>query len=135
MASALAILITLLPGRVHGQQTLDFNAIVQETQKYSQSASEFKLVNWLPEVFWQAAAQDPNETAAQVDPILATIRPYTMIAVVAGDIGPLGGITYRDERTIRNGIRIEDTKGRDYAPLAIADIDPDMKNVVTMINH
>jgi hypothetical protein len=133
-AVIIGLSILVLAGRSYGQGNIDLQALIHETQKVSQAPSQLTLVWWLPEQFWQASlGQDPNASKAQVDQLLNTIRPYTMIAVVDGRMGAFGGVTYRSEEAIRTSVTIRDAKGLSYAPLSESAIDPNMKNLLQML--
>jgi hypothetical protein len=89
------------------------------------------LVWWFPNQFWQASmTQNPTVTKAQVDQLIETIRPYMMIAVVDGRIGPFGGVTFKSEEVIRTSITLKDATGWSYTPLSESAVDPDTKNLL-----
>ena len=55
---------------------VDINALVQETQKMSDTSGEMTLIWWIPEEFWRASfEQDPNMTAAQTEEFVKILRP------------------------------------------------------------
>ena len=113
---------------------VDINALIQETQKMSQSADEMTLIWWIPEDFWRASfEQNPNMTEAQIEEFIKVIRRYTMIVAVDGKIGAFGGVTYEPESTIRNSIRLVDSQRNNYRPLSNEKIDADMKNFLSMM--
>lgn len=113
---------------------VDINALIQETQKMSQSQEEMTLVWWIPEDFWRASfEQNPNMTAAQIEEFIQVIRPYTMVVAVDGQIGSFGGVTYESESTIRNSIRLVDSQRNNYRPLSPETIDADMTNFLSMM--
>ena len=113
---------------------VDINALVQETQKMSQSADEMKMIWWIPEEFWRVSfEQDPNMTAAQAEQFIKVLRPYMVIVVVDGKIGAIGGVTYKPQITIQNSIQIVDREGTHYRPLSDEKIDADTKNFLSMM--
>jgi hypothetical protein len=133
-ALIIGLFILFLTGQSYGQENIDLEAMIQETQKMSRAPDEMTLVWWLPEQFWQASmAQDPTVTKAQVDQFLETIRPYTMIAVVDGRIGAFGGVTYKSEEAVRTSVKIKDDKGWSYTPLSESEVDPDTKNLLQIL--
>jgi hypothetical protein len=133
-AVIIGLSMLILTGQSYGQGNIDVQTLIRETQKTSQAPNEMTLVWWLPEQFWQASlGRDPNATKAQVDQLLNTIRPYTMIAVVDGRVGAFGGVTYRSEEAIRTSVTIRDAKGVSYAPLSESAVDPNMKNLLQML--
>lgn len=130
----LMVLCLLSPNGLNAQAPLDLTAIIHETQRMSQAPDEVTLVWWLPEQFWQASlAQDPKVGKAQVEQILQTVRPYTMIAVVDGKMGAFGGLTYRSEEAVRTSILLKDDSGETYLPLSESAIDPDARNLLQIM--
>jgi len=121
--------ILLLAGQAHAQERIDLRALVRETQITSESPNELTMVWWLPEQFWQASLRD-RLPANQVDEVLKVVRRYTMIAVVDGRIGPLGGMSFIPEETVRTNVTLKDAAGVNYPPLGESSLDPDMKNLV-----
>src|SRR5210317_1760883 len=113
---------------------VDINALVQETQKMSDTSGEMTLIWWIPEEFWRASfEQDPNMTAAQTEEFVKILRPYMLIVAVDGNIGTFGGVTYKSETTIRGSIQVIDSQGTRYRPLNNENIDADTKNFLSMM--
>jgi hypothetical protein len=122
----------LLAGQAHAQERIDLRALIRETQISSQAPNELTMVWWLPEQFWQASLRD-SVSANQVDEVLKVVRRYTMIAVVDGRIGALGGVSFIPEETVRTNVTLKDAAGVTYIPLGESSIDPDMKNLVQVM--
>ena len=129
--SLLPVLIGVLwifSGIAFGQEQVDSQALLRETQKTSQTAGQLTMIWWLPEQFWQAAAAKSNPAGAvQSDALMKVMRRYTLIAVVDGQVGPLGGITYKSEELVRSSVTLKDSMGVSYPPLADTAIDADMR--------
>jgi hypothetical protein len=128
-----ALFIYGLTGWSFAQENqVDLNALISETQKMGEKADEMTLVWWLPEAYWQAVfAQDATMTEAQVEEFLSVLRPYTLVAVVDGKIGPFGGVTYKAEKDIRSGTRFIDNQGSEYVPFREDEVDADAKNLLS----
>jgi len=121
-------------GAAVAQPAVDMGALIRETQKLGSESQRVTLVWWLPEQFWQASMkQDKRVTEQQAEQFLAVIRPYTMIALVDGRVGPMGGITYRSEEDIRRNVSLRDAAGRVYEPFGEAGISPDAKNPMQVL--
>lgn len=119
---------------VAGRESVNVNALIQETQQISDAPNEITMVWWLPEQFWEASlSQDPDITPAQIEDFLVIVRPYTIIAVVDGTIGPLGGVTYTSEEAIRHSVFIRDTRGRRHYPLRESEVSPDTSILLRMM--
>jgi hypothetical protein len=113
---------------------VDLPALVQQTQKMSQSADEMTLVWWIPEEFWKAsAAQNPNAGEGQAEDILKVVRPYTVVVVVDGKMGPFGAPAYRSEAEVRAALQIKDGEGTLYRPLGEDKLGGDVKNLMGMM--
>ena len=132
LALAAAALTFTLPARA--QFTPDSQAMIRDTQQMSRSAGELTLVWWLPEQYWRASmANDKAVNPAQAEEILRIIRPYTIIAVVDGSMGAMGGVTYRSEGYLRGNMSIKDAQGHIYAPLGDDQITPDARNLLQVL--
>jgi len=116
------------------ENKIDISALTQETQKMQQQADQMTLVWWIPEEFWWvSSAQNPTVTKAQTENLIDVLRPYILIIIVDGNIGPFGGVTYKPEAEIRAGIQIKDSRGNYYHPLSEDKIDADTKNFLSIM--
>jgi len=122
-----------LAGQAHAQERIDVQALVRETQITSEAPNELTMIWWLPEQFWQASLRQSNLKSDQVDEFLKVVRRYTLIAVVDGRVGPLGGASFSPEEAVRTNVTLKDATGVSYAPLGESSIDPDMKNLVQLM--
>ena len=113
---------------------VDLNALTRETQKTIQKAGKVTIVWWIPEEFWQASfAENPTITETQTEVIVQALRPYTLIAVVDGTIGPFGGMQYRPKADIQVSIQLRDSQGIRYSPLREDMVNVDTKNFLSMM--
>ncbi|MFH1338692.1 MAG: hypothetical protein ABIH40_02455 [Candidatus Omnitrophota bacterium] len=113
---------------------VDINALTQETQKMSQRAEEITFVWWIPNEYWETSfSQDPKTSNAQAGEVLKVLRPYTVLLVVDGKMGPFGGITYDSKEAIKAGISIKDAEGVSYPPINEEEVDFDTKNFLSMM--
>lgn len=126
--------VYFIPVQSYGQENIDLEALVQETQKVSKSQDKMTMVWWIPEQFWQASmAQNPAINKAHINQFLETIHPYTIIAVIDGHIGAFGGITYSSEEAVRTSVKIKDAKGLNYDPVNESTVAPDIKNLLQIL--
>jgi TonB family protein len=121
--------ILILTGVSNAQEKLDPQALLRETQKISNTSGQLTMVWWVPEQFWQAAAERSAATgnSTQIEELLKVLRRYTLVCIVDGQLGSLGGITYKSEELIRSSVTVKDSRGASYAPLLDSEVSPDMK--------
>ena len=113
---------------------IDTNALIHETQKMSDKPNTSTMVWWAPEEFWEHSfSQNPGATEAQVEEMVAVIRPYTIIIVVDGTIGPFGGVTFKSEPEIRPIIQVRDGRGNIHRPLGEESINVDTRNFLSAV--
>lgn len=113
---------------------VDINFLLQETQQLEQLPDEMTLIWWIPEDFWRINfEQNPNVTEAQTEEFLKVVRAYVVVAVINGDVGSIGGVTYKPESTIRNTIKLIDGQKNSYRPLSTEAVDADMQNFLLMM--
>jgi hypothetical protein len=113
---------------------IDMKALIHETQKMTTDGGVMTLVWWMPEDFWRASAlQAPGASDAQAEEFAKVVRPYTLLMVMDGTMGPLAGMTYRPEAEIRASIRIVDSDGTAIPPLPDEQIAPDIRNLMAIM--
>jgi hypothetical protein len=96
----------------------DLNALVDETQQRSSEPQELSIVWWLPEEFWRLSAQsNPSLAPEVVDTLVARVHPYVIVGALSGHIGELASVRYASGDSLRNGIRLVDSTGAQFAPL------------------
>ncbi|MBI4824671.1 MAG: hypothetical protein HY805_10665 [Nitrospirae bacterium] len=115
-------------------QETDINEILRETQKMSQSADDVTMVWWIPGEFWRLSlSADPSTTEAQIEEFINIVSPYTIVVVVDGKMGPLGGVTYTPEADIRTSVKLKDSQGVVYKSLEEGSVGADIKNLLSMM--
>lgn len=114
---------------------VDLQALIKETQKDSPSPKELALVWWIPLQYWRAsiAAADPNAGPEQYEKFEKVLSPYFLLAAVRGQMGPMGGVSWDKEDTMRANLTLIDGNGREYRPLSINSVSPDAKNLISII--
>lgn len=137
-------LLLLLP-KISNAQTpratedLSVNEILEETQLSSDESEDINLMWWIPTEFWRASsASDPTVSQEDQEALEGLIKDYTILAVVKGKIGLFGGVTFEDEQTVRDKFVVtyksQKYEGfREYKPLDIEKLNPDLVNFFGMI--
>jgi hypothetical protein len=133
MYISLAVVALLVGTTVHAAD-IDLTALRQETTKFSSVSNETTVAWWVPEEFWRAGqAKNPNMTETQVETLVRTFRPYTVMVILDYKTGVAGSIVAKSEEFIRANARLLDAQGKSYAPRAEAELDADAKRVIEMI--
>jgi len=94
----------------HGQAA-DVSELTKETQKSANDSGKFTLVWWIPTEFWTLALKnDPRMTDAQRADFSTALDKYTIIAVVAGDFGPMASFQAKSRSEIaqHSELRVND---------------------------
>jgi hypothetical protein len=127
-------LIAPLPSSAGSGHQLDFNAFMNETQLQTPDPDRITLVWWLPEELWEwSLAQDQTVTDEGVEEFLSVLRPYVLLAVADGALGPMGGVTFVAPQEVRNSVVLVTADGQRSKPLAQEEISPDARNLATMM--
>lgn len=133
--SALLLLAFGLAGLCSAQEgrNVDLDALGQDLRKSSRSPDQMTMVTWFPEEYWRATLENsPDATAVQREQFIKVLRPYIVMLVVDGKLGPMGGITFESESAIRGSIELIDSQGKSHRPLGDEAISADAKNLLSM---
>lgn len=128
--------VTLAVAGTAGGSDVDLTALIHETQRMLQDSGQVTMVWWVPDAFWETTFRknkNKNMTASQIEGFLKVVRPYTVIAVFDGTVGPFGGITYKSGEQIRDAICLVDAQDTSYKPRTDDEINADLKNLLTMM--
>jgi hypothetical protein len=116
-----------------GAGAADLQKLVQETQRMAQEPSKVLLVWWIPTEFWGEAMKDsPGVTPEIRKQFEDTLDAYMVFAVVAVDVGPMGGMTPRGRARIEADSRFI-VDGKPVPLLAPEQINSDALNFVSMM--
>ena len=108
--------------------------LLREIQKQSDSRGKITQVWWFPEEFWTLSfRQSGSFNVEQQEAFLKAVRPYLVLAVSDGKIGPLGGAEFIDAASLRATLQVLDGSGRSYAPLADEQLTADVKNLGALL--
>lgn len=104
--------------------------LIAETQKQSPGERDLSFVWWMPEIFWKSAMASSGLGSEDLEEILEVVRPYTILAVADGRLGPLGGVTFTPEEEVGKSVRLVDERGTLFTPLSEDEVSPDAINLV-----
>lgn len=118
----------------HAQELqIDINQLINETQISQGTSGEIKMNWWIPSEFWIGTFQnEPSLAQSEVDDFMKLLSPYSIFAVIDGEIGQFGGVTYASESDIANSIVMTDSKGKKHKPLNVEDLSADLQNLLAM---
>jgi hypothetical protein len=129
-----AFLLLVLFRPCDAQDKVDPSSLIRETQKMLNENHKLTLVWWIPEEFWRTTlAANPDMTTNRVENFLKPLKPYIFVAVVKGEFGTFGGVTYQTETDIRSNLFLFDNQGNQYSPLDNADLNPDVQIFLGMM--
>jgi len=93
-------------------------ALTDETQRISYSGG-VHIAWWMPPEFWEATlARDSNVTDAEREGVMEILRKHSMLAVVQGEVGTQGDISFYSREAITKGLKIELSDTRTWTELA-----------------
>jgi len=113
------------------EKGINMSALVSETQKMSRDNNKISLVWWIPQEFWKASlSETAGVTKDQAEEFLKVFRPYMIVAVVEGSMGPFAGAKFSPEAQVRARLVLRDKEGNAYSPIADDKVEADLKNVL-----
>jgi hypothetical protein len=132
---ATALFIAFIKPCIAQEAKADMQALMRETQQTDSSNHHLHLVWWIPAEFWSVSMEKNTAvTEKQKETLLKMFRDYNVIAVVQGEIGPMGGVTYEPEEDVRSQVTLIDTFGDRHRPMKTSDIKPDLQNFLEIMH-
>lgn len=133
VCAAMVVGLGAVPCAAAGQE-YDIIALINDTQKQTPDPDRMTVVWWLPEEFWDwSLSQDDTVTEEGAREFLEILEPYTLLGVVDGELGPLGGATFIKPKDLRAMVVLIDAKGNRYTPLSDDAVSADALNLATMM--
>lgn len=113
---------------------IDYNQFIRETQKNSSESGKINIVWWIPLEFWDITLKR-NKTLSedQIKKFIDELKPYSMFAVIQGEMGPMGNLTYVPLDSIKNSIVLLDNNQKKYYPIAYDQLDAGLQSLLTML--
>ncbi len=113
---------------------VDLGRLISDTQRSRQEGGRLTLVWWIPNEYWAESNRgDPNVSAQQVKQLLSVVERYVLVAVIDGEISPLGGVRARSYDEIAKGIQLIAPGGARFPPLGLDQLSPDMRTFLQVM--
>jgi hypothetical protein len=120
-------------GQAKNPGDVSLDALLTDTQYSSDNQDYLEMVWWLPTVFWEVSfAQDPSTSKADGQAVIDLFQGYELFAVVKGEIGAFGGITYTTLDDIKGMLSVT-YEGQKLTMVDDKDISPDLTNFLLII--
>ena len=120
----LALVLGTLPICQAQNTNIDYNQFIRETQKNSSEGGKINIVWWIPLEFWEITLKKNKSLSdEQVVNFIEELRPYSIFAVIQGDMGAMGNLSYVPLDSIKNNISVQDNDHKNYYPLAPEKLD------------
>ncbi len=121
-ALALCIVLGCACGALAQEIKVDLGKFTQELQYNEQSGDNMRLIWWIPTEFWVESFRDANMTQAQKDEFILAVDDYIVVAVIDGELNPLGGSKWRSVEEIKKNLTVKVGEGEPESPLATSEI-------------
>lgn len=109
----------------------DYGSLVHDLTKVDKTPSRMTIVIWMPKEFWKFAfASSGGLSEKGISDAMGVLQPYTLVAVLDAQPGAFGGLNYTDDSTLMTSVRLEDSGGALYQPLAQDSVSPGMRNLL-----
>lgn len=109
------------------------DALMTETQFSSDNPDKMEMIWYMPSSFWEISMlQDPSMTAEDAMNMVELTKDYELVAVVQGNIGNFGGITYEPLEKLRSDITVT-YAGEKLQLLDKDDYSPDLSSFLSIM--
>ncbi len=113
-------------------ESVDNAELMRELTLTRNDAGRLTMTMWLPDEFWRVVfAHRGAMTDRGINDYIAIVHPYTLVAVLDGQIG-IAAYRYTDVESLANEVTIEDAHGERYGPLPQDAIAEDVRNMIQM---
>ena len=127
--------IVLSTGLTSAQNlNIDYNQFIRETQKNSSESGKINIVWWIPIEFWDITLKR-NKTISedQIKKFIDELKPYAIFAVIQGDMGPMGNLSYVPLDSIKNNILVIDNEKLKHYPISYDKLDAGLQNLLATL--
>ncbi|MAM29794.1 MAG: hypothetical protein CMC13_12290 [Flavobacteriaceae bacterium] len=120
-------------GQFKEAKDVSMEELMLETQFTTENPDKMSMIWWIPFEFWEVSnAQDPTASFDEIAALKTMLEGYEVLAVVEGDIGYFGGITYDTKENVLNSTQIE-YKGEMLLQVSEKKINSDLANFFSMM--
>src|SRR5262249_46199702 len=98
--------------------TADTPDMVRETQLGVNEPGHTGLIWWIPFEFWVNAASKRGVSSEQAAKQFISLRDYTMVGIMAAEVGSFGAFTFVPPEKLRKGVILRDSSGQEYTAIA-----------------
>jgi hypothetical protein len=118
-----------------GQVSLDAMAADTQASPGGVDDTHLALAWWIPHEYWAAAfSREAGMSDAEREEVIATLRGYSLLAVVQGDIRPLGALRFYDLEAVAGSLEItHESGGRQLRLEPLQDVAAEMKPLLGAI--
>jgi len=110
---------------------IEYGDLIGGITKYARDDDTFAIVYWISEEYWEYIWSESEIMAEdEVKELFELLRPYIVIGVCVMKTSALGKIEFEAEDDVQAVIRLKDSDGKFYEPLAEEEVDPIVKVVV-----
>ena len=135
MKFSIILVFALLLNGIKGlaQNTnIDYNQFIRETQKNTSEAGKINIVWWIPLEFWDITLRKNKALSEeQINGFMEELKPYCLFAVMQGEMGSMGNLTYVPLDSIKNNICLVDNDKKKYYPLAFDKLDVALQTLLS----
>jgi hypothetical protein len=116
------------------QDTIDFNAVLKETQQTDRHNGKTVFVWFVPPEFWEQSAMSAGATREAAKSAFAPLHNYHLFIVGVADYklgGASGKMDWVADADVRKNVVLRDVAGHTYVPLEkVSDAAQDLVNVM-----
>lgn len=112
----LSLLLLLFTDVMQAQD--NFANLMADLQKNNGNSKIIHMSLWLSQEFWQAVMKNQNTLSEeQRNKMAEELKPYSIFAVVEGNVNPFGEIEYESRDSIAAHIILTGSDGKTYQPI------------------
>lgn len=118
------LLLICISNTIHAQNEDSYEDLVAQCQLQYGEDGEINLAWWIPVEFWiETFKREESMSITDSEEIISALEPYTIFAIVEGDLGIFGDVTYKSYESYDKEIQLFDKQGQSYTPQNVDDLE------------
>lgn len=114
-------------------QEVDYQKFLGDCQRSTSESGELKMTWYIPIEFWEFTFQkEESLTEKEKEEFINLLKPYVIFAVVEGEMGTFGSVTYTSYESLFKSMVLLDKDNKSHKPIDHDDLNGDIQTILAV---